>query len=380
MRGAPLLSVFARLSRGLKPKGALKNRFLVASSLGGCRGGAGAWRAQAAASSRDARSATQRLDIGGQFTTSFPETIRIQRGAAKAGRKGRRVKPDLFNSQGLIAWLEGVDPIWACLEFDSFCRLQSAPDAPDAAITLACDLTAADLAACPIASAALLMIEAAEAPGGLKLTANGNLRRAAVASLARPSDWPSSDLDRILSSGKRRNEEDVWPLRFLRILLTDLRLVRKQGAALVPTGAGLAVLKKRGAGDLVARLFEETFWRFNLSYFDGFPLEGWPQSEMGLILWCLATGANLWERPGRLARLAAVPAMGVLQAEQDFAGGAFEMRVLRFLTFFGVMETRPDCAQGAPSWFARRQYRKAPFCDRFLSFDVDVEAPDGSIH
>ena len=114
-------------------------------------------------------------------------------GGTGAERKGPVVKPGFLNNREVLEWLEGVEPIWASLEFDSFCRLQLEPGEPDAAISFARDLTAADLAAAPIAQNALLMLEAADTSGGLKLTATGNLSRAVVAHLVHVTRWATYD-------------------------------------------------------------------------------------------------------------------------------------------------------------------------------------------
>jgi hypothetical protein len=304
--------------------------------------------------------------------------------SAESEQSGRAplVKPGFLNNREVLEWLEGVEPIWASLEFDSFCRLQLEPGEPDAAISFAQDLTAADLASAPIARNALLMLEAAEASGGLKLTTAGNLSRAVVWQLAHVTEWATYDLQETLGVCKRLNEADVWPLSYLRLLLTDLRFLRKLGGKLVLTAKGRAALAAGGTGDMLARMFEETFWRFNLASFDGYPYESWPQAEMALCLWCLAVGANMWERPDRIARFSTTPVVEVLEEKREFAGGAFEWRVLRFLTFFGVLEVQTNDAGSTPDPFCetRRRYRKTPFCDRFLLFDVDVEVPSGPKH
>lgn len=290
------------------------------------------------------------------------------------------MKPGFLNNREVIEWLGGVEPIWVCLEFDSFCRLQLAPDEPDTAISFAHNLTPSEALAAPVVRAALRMLELAEAPSGLKLTATGNLSRVAIAKLIGVCNWPGFELERIMAVSKVLNEQDVIPLRYLRLLLTDLQLLKKKGGALVLTPKGRAALASRGAGDLLARMFEETFWRFNLAAFDGCPYEDWPQTEMALTLWCLAAGANLWERPDRLARLSTTPAVDVVHAERDFAGAAMELRVLRFLTVFGLLEARSETAQHGRFRVQTWRYRKTAFCDRFLSFDVEVETPTGPLH
>jgi hypothetical protein len=70
-------------------------------------------------------------------------------------------------------------------------------------------------------------------------------------------------------------------------------------------------------------------------------------------------------------RLCTVPVIGVLEAKWDFPIWAFEARVLRPLTWFGLLETRPDEAVGSGP--TRRWYRKAPYFDRLVSFEVQLE-------
>lgn len=290
------------------------------------------------------------------------------------------MKPGFLNNREVVEWLGGVEPIWVCLDFDSFCRLQLSPDEPDAAISFAHNLSPAEALQAPVLRTALRMLEAADTPSGLKLTATGNLSRAAINRLISVCNWPTFELERVMRVTKQLNEADVVPLRYLRLLLTDLSLLKKKGAALVLTTKGRAALASGGAGDLLARMFEETFWRFNLAAFDGCPYEDWPQSEMALTLWCLAAGANLWERPDRLARLSTTPAVDVVHAERDFAGAAMELRILRFLTIFGLLEAQSETAQHGRLRMQTWRYRKTAFCDRFLSFDVEVETPSGPLH
>lgn len=289
------------------------------------------------------------------------------------------MRPAFLGNPEVVRWLGGVEPIWTHLEYGSFCRLLRAPSEPDTAIFLAKDLTPADLEACPMAANAVALLRAAARPGGLKLTAAGNLRRVAVAEISRSCLWPGADLNRHLSRIKTPNEQDVWPLYFLRMFAVEVQLLRKRGQALVLTAKGRAALEASGAGDLVAHLFDVAFWRFNLDLLDGYPISHWPQMEIGQTLWCLSVGATLWERPDRLARLATTPVIGILEAEYDYAGPMLENRILVFLSFFGLLESQIEDASVVP-WARRRRYRKTRFFDRFLSFDVQVEAPQGPLH
>ncbi len=119
-------------------------------------------------------------------------------------------------------------------------------------------------------------------------------------------------------------------------------------------------------------LFHITFWHLNLGYFDRNPIESWPQNDVGVVLWSLAASANDWMKPNRLTRLCTIPTIAILEAASDLGPFAMETRVLRPLTWFGLLESKPE---GAPGFAASHLYRKAPLFARFIKFDVAVERP-----
>lgn len=230
----------------------------------------------------------------------------------------------------------------------------------------------------PIVAALLHLLRMAEAQP-VSLTSRGCLSRAAVVELAEIVDGPAFDLSLIRSVTKVLNEQDVWPAELLRIIATDMRLLRRAGKALVPTAKARKLLGTGGAGDLAARLFEIVFWRINLGRWDGCPLSSWPQGDIGIIVWALSHVASDWETPDRLARLTTVPVIGVLEAERDFSGLALELRILRMLALFGLLDAERE-PQSPERFLARRRYRKTPLFDRFLSFDVTLEPIEGARH
>jgi hypothetical protein len=175
------------------------------------------------------------------------------------------------------------------------------------------------------------------------------------------------------------NEQDVWPAELLRVIAEDMRLLRRAGKTLVPTAKARKLLGTGRAGDLAARLFEIVFWRINLSRWDGCPVPSWPQGDIGIIVWALSHVASNWETPDRLARLTTVPVNGVLEAKLDFSGLALELRILRMLALFGLLEAE-RAPQSPERFLARRRYRKSPLFDRFFSFDVTLEPFGGARH
>jgi hypothetical protein len=288
------------------------------------------------------------------------------------------VKPGFLQNDEVIAWLDGVEPIWGYLEFGSYCRLLHRPDEDDRAMQLATDLTPAEVLASPIVAAMLRLLQMSEAACA-KLTPNGSLSRATVAELAEIVDGPVFDLALIRSVTKVLNERDVWPVELLRHAAMEARLLRRRGKLLVPTTKGQKLLSAGGAGELMALLFEVVFCRINLAHWDGYPVPSWPQSDLGVIAWSLSHVTTTWETPSRLARLATVPVVGVLEAKKDFAGAALELRILRMLALFGLLdaEQQPDPAN---RFLPARRYRKTALFDRFFSFDVALEPIEGTRH
>ena len=128
-------------------------------------------------------------------------------------------------------------------------------------------------------------------------------------------------------------------------------------------------------GPLQAVLFHVAFWHLNLAYFDRYPLDSWPLTEVGVILWSLSATANDWLPREILTRLCTIPVIGVLEATWDFGSSAMEARILRPLVWFGLLESRTR-ARSATELVDPRLYRKAPLFDRFVKFDVQVESPD----
>ena len=288
------------------------------------------------------------------------------------------VKPGFLKNDSVTAWLGGVEPYWTYLEFDSYCRLRREPGEDGRALLLAPDLAAADVRASPMIAATMHLLRLAESQP-VKLTPSGCLSRAAVVELAEIVDGPAFDLSLIRSVTKVLNEQDVWPAELLRIVAVEMRLLRRVGKTLVPTAKGKKVLATGGAGELMARLFEMVFWRINLGRWDGCPVPSWPQGDIGIIIWSLSHVATVWETPDRLARLATVPVNGVLEAERDFSGLALELRILRMLALFGLLDADRE-PKSADRFLSSRRYRKTPLFDRFFAFDVTLEPIEGARH
>jgi hypothetical protein len=149
------------------------------------------------------------------------------------------------------------------------------------------------------------------------------------------------------------------------------KLVRVQRDKLVPTRLGKGMLVPERHGALQALLFHIALWHMNLAYFDRNPIDSWPQSHTSIVLWSLSASANDWLHPDKLTRLCTVPVIGVLESDWDLGSFAMESRILRPLTWFGLLESRREReGLGEP-----RLYRKTPLFDQFLKFSVKIERP-----
>jgi hypothetical protein len=211
----------------------------------------------------------------------------------------------------------------------------------------------------------------------LKLTATGNLSRAVVEEMFGIIQAPDYDKAELLRFQKVINEPDLLPLHFIRILTQAAKLSRTHRGKLLPTPLGRRILAAEQHGPLQALLFHVALWHMNLAYFDGYPLDSWPQSQVGVILWSLSTSAHDWLPRDTLTRLCATPVIGVLESQWDLGSSAMEARILRPLVWFGLLESRTE-PRSAIELVDPRLYRKAPLFDRFVKFDVQIEGPDTS--
>jgi len=271
-------------------------------------------------------------------------------------------------------WLNGVEPAWAMLEFDSFKALHDEPSANNNAIRLEPKLTATEVSGSAVAVNTMLLRSRAAEIGGLKLTATGNLSRAVVAGML-GIEWPDYDPAELVQYNKVINEPDFLPLHFIRVLMEAAKLLRTHRGKLVPTPLGRRILKAEQFGPLQALLFHIAFWHLNLGYFDRYPLESWPQSQVGIILWSLLASANDWLPRETLTRFCTSPVIGVLESQWDFGSGAMEARILRPLVWLGLLESRTE-ERSPTELVERRLYRKATLFDRFVIFNVQVEGSD----
>ena len=87
---------------------------------------------------------------------------------------------------------------------------------------------------------------------------------------------------------------------------------------------------------------------------------------MGVVV-----GSDLTHRD-KLTRLCTIPTTEVVESAWDLGSYAMEVRILRPLSWFGLLESR---AEGKVGLVASHLYRKTPLFDRFIKFNVRLEQP-----
>jgi hypothetical protein len=88
------------------------------------------------------------------------------------------VAEDFLQDAQVRLWLDGVEPAWTLLTFDSLRALRQEPSASQTAIRIGNDLSTDEIAGSAVARNTLILLRHAIERGGLPLTASGNLSRA----------------------------------------------------------------------------------------------------------------------------------------------------------------------------------------------------------
>ena len=289
------------------------------------------------------------------------------------------VAEDFLQDQQVRQWLNGVEPAWTLLTFDSLRALRREPSARQNAIRIANDLSSDEIAGSAVTRNTFILLRQAIERGGLPLTATGNLSWAAVAEMRSLIEWPHYNQADAFRLNKVINEPDFLPLHIVRILAQAATLVRAQRGKLAATPLGKSMLSDERQGSLPAILFHLAFWHTDLGYFGRGPLGSWPQADIGIVLWSLSVSAGDWQTSEKLTRLSTIPEPATLTGTWDRSAYAMEARILRPLLWFGLLEYRSENIPDS-RFAARHYYRKAALFDRLLTFEVKMDFAQGARH
>jgi len=289
------------------------------------------------------------------------------------------VAADFLQDPRVQGWLDGLEPAWTLLTFESLLALRREPSAVQSAIQIANDLSLGEIAGSPVARNTLILLRQAIERGGLALTATGNLSRAVVAEMCKLIEWPDYDQADAFRFNKVINEPDFLPLYVVRQLAQAAALMRAQRGKLMATPLGKSMLSDTKQGALLAILFHLAFWHMDLSYFGRGLLGSWPQQDAGVVLWSLSVCADEWQSPDKLTRLCTIPEPAMFSQTWDRTPYAMEAKILRPLLWFGLLEHRSEEIPG--NRFGQQHfYRKTELFERLLAFDVHVDRPEGARH
>lgn len=276
-------------------------------------------------------------------------------------------------------WLGGIEPVWTLLNESSFAALSRPPSPVTGPIRLSSDLTYEETQQSAIARNTLVLLRSASAGPGLKMTATGNLSRDVVARMCDLFAWPGFDRANAFRLHKVVNEPDFFPLYFVRHLAETAKLLRQHKGHLKAAAAGRRMLEGPDQGALQAILFHLAYWHVDLEFLSRSAHHGWPQRDIGIVLWSLSIAAKDWESRERLARMCTIPIDSILDTPWDTTTYAMDATILRPLWWFGLLEHRQDDI--AENRFDKEHfYRKTPLFDRFLSLDVKLESSGGAHH
>ncbi len=289
------------------------------------------------------------------------------------------VAEDFLQDQQVRQWLDGIEPAWTLLTFDSLRALRQEPSARQNAIRITNDLSADESAGSAVTRNTLVLLRQAIERNGLSLTATGNLSRSVVAEMRGLIEWPHYNQADAFRLNKVINEPDFLPLHIVRILAQAATLVHAQRGKLVTTPLGKSMLSHERQSSLLAILFHIAFWRMDLGYFGRSLLGSWPQADIGVVLWSLSVSAGDWQTSEKLTRLCTIPEPATLTGTWDRSAYAMEARILRPLLWFGLLEYRSENIPDS-RFAARHYYRKSALFDRLLTFDVKMDFAQGARH
>jgi hypothetical protein len=281
------------------------------------------------------------------------------------------VAGDFLQDPQVRKWLDGVEPAWTLLTFESLRALRQEPSAVQTAIRIANDLSADEIAGSPVARDTLILLRHALERDGLPLTATGNLSRAVVAEMCKLIEWPGFDQADAFRFNKVINEPDFLPLHVVRTLAQAATLVRAQRGKLVTTRLGKSMRSDERQGSLPAILFHIMFWCMDLGYLGRGLLGSWPQADIGIALWSLSVSAGEWQTSEKLTRLCSIPEPAILSGTWESAY-AMEAKILRPLLWFGLLEYRSEKMPNS-LFGTLHYYRKTALLDRLLTFEVRMD-------
>lgn len=217
-------------------------------------------------------------------------------------------------------------------------------------------------------------------PKGVKATSKGNFPRAFVNAFRermRQRATPMEDRYEGREATGVLNEEDVWSLHVVRLLLDLAGLVKKRKGVISRTRRGETLTDESRAGELYSSLLRAQFRGMDLAYLDRAESIPELQYTLGYTLYQLTHSDREWRMANAWLERLVLPAVrGELPAPPpglgpDFDLGALvlETRFLQPLEAFGLVEARElPRAAGVYPW--HREWQPTELLGRAVRFDL----------
>jgi len=243
----------------------------------------------------------------------------------------------------------------------------------DSTVKLNEDIALYDLREALFLLNARIFLEALASQEGDTATAKGNLNRKFTKLMFERMHWRPGHKEDMVRYNKVLNEQDVWPLHFLRIICKLAGLVRKQRRKFLVTNKAQKLLAEQKAGELYALLFRTLFRQFNLGYLDGLSECYGLQDTIAYSLYRLKMVAASWQTPASLVQSILLPKVRE-QIQQSLSRYIkshwfIETRLIQPLEDFGLLECLyDDTYKGLIR--KPQKVRKTSLFDRFISFSL----------
>ncbi len=247
---------------------------------------------------------------------------------------------------------------------------------PESAIQIDGSLQLEDLASSRTLDDARLLLDLLAGQRGVKATSKRNLPRALVVAFRermRPRGSAMENRNHGPEAGPRTlNEEDVWSLHTVRLLLELAGLMKLRKGVFSRTKRGENLSDVARAGELFALLLHTFFRRMNLAYLDGAASAPSFQQTIGFTFFQLHRTDHRWKRASDLVDSLVLPALRDELPPSLFIDELaiiLETRFLRPLEGLGLVESR-EVPREPGSGIRTREWRKTALFGRVVTFGI----------
>ncbi|MBX3178824.1 MAG: hypothetical protein KF886_15830 [Candidatus Hydrogenedentes bacterium] len=247
---------------------------------------------------------------------------------------------------------------------------------PGAIIQLRDNLPLEELAESHYYHNAMALMRALDEEGGAKATARKNLNRSMVERMTREMRGERIAESLTVCNPKNRNETDIWPIHFVRVLLEAAKLIRLYKGKFQLTKLGRQFLDPARAGALQAHLFTAFVRSINIAYLDRAPEYAGVQATYPFILFAVRQIAAEEVGMEEFAQKIFLPAVEEEFEEHEYFSDrdfVARIRVAEPLADFGLLTIKTINPEAR--YFDREEtVRITPLFDRMIRFDFENAA------